>query len=185
MTKFLTMTETAEIVGLSNGMISKHMKENKCEDIAYRFFEGVPKQGRGSTLVIDSAKYIDWLCRRRVKTDVSDDEDGTSINQAKLDLVIEQKRKLKIDNDLAEGDTLDAGEVQAVFSQAIVQLAAMLDGAAGKMSKGDAVLRQHLFDEHRRIRTVYAEKLQTIADRLESGEADGVATEEGGVEVGE
>lgn len=50
--------------------------------------------------------------------------------------------------------------MQRTFDAAAAMLARVLDGAAGRMAQGDAVLRQRLLNEHRAIREAYAQALE-------------------------
>lgn len=140
---------------------------------------------RGGKVEIDTAQAIKWLMdvelERKFKKlggknmEVKNLKDGISR---------EQLRKLKIENDLKDGQTVLLADVAEFFNNVIVTLASLLDGAAGKMASGDSVLRQRLLDEHRRIRELFANKLKTYTTRPESVETDDASAEKISVEVG-
>lgn len=126
---------------------------------------GLPASGsgiQGEKMIIDTQSAIDWIIEHEISKRVSVADPGTGvvdIRAARLIKTIEEHRKLKLGNDEEDGHLLPSDDVRQAFSAALVEVAALLDGAAGKMAGGDAVLRQRLLDEHRRIRAAFADRL--------------------------
>ncbi len=135
---------------------------------------------KGVALQIDTARALAWMYeyKARVGGWVKSDSDLERIDaqNAKNHVYIEQHRKLKLENDETEKELVRAEEVRQLFSSVIVDLAAQLDGAAGKMAQGDAILRQRLLNEHRKIRETFAGQLSAYFDDEQSGEPDEAAT---------
>ncbi len=173
--------EFARIVGDSVRTITRYINE------------GMPVSNagkKGQPLQIDTAQAISWYVDKKASSKgyikpPTGDEQEQDLNSARNLVYIEQHRKLKLENDKTEDTLIPADQVDLVFNSAITMLAAQLDGLAGRVAGGDAVLRQKLLDEHRRIREAYANALQTLAGGFERGGVDEAAAEEGGLEVGE
>lgn len=148
-------TQFADIIGCSIAQVGKLMKE------------GLPCKTsgkRGASVEIDTETAIKWYIERemlRRGVDSNQDQNVADIGKARKSLVLEQERKYRIENDLLEGKLLKINEVDYVFTETIVMLGSLLDGAASKMASGDAVLREKLLNEHRRIRSAIADRLQT------------------------
>ena len=157
-------------------------------DIARFIDQGMPCAGGGKKGVareIDVGDAHHWIVEREKKAGAIDPETGeVDINEAKRIKTIEEHRKLKLENDESERQLLPADDVRQAFSAALVELGGLLDGAAGKMASGDAVLRQRLLDEHRRIRETFADRLAGIGTGAANQSPSEAATEEGSVEVG-
>lgn len=154
--------------------------------------EGMPASSsgvRGGKVEIETVKAINWYIERQIRAKGfgggEDNSDTADINEKRRLLLIEQTRKLEIENDEAELLLVPIEDVRIAFNAAITQLNGLLDGAAGKMSSGDAVLRGRLFDEHRRIRELFADRLEGFVDAKGGGELNEAASEEGCVEVGD
>ena len=151
MAHIVNMIDFAKIRGCSARTIRNYIKA------------GMPATGlgkKGAAVSIDTELAIDWLIEHAIDQRVAGLEGGaTDIAEARLLKIQEEHRKLKLENDESERQLLPADDVRQAFSAALVELGGLLDGAAGKMASGDAVLRQRLLDEHRRIRTAYADRL--------------------------
>ncbi len=167
----------AKIFGVSESTVLNFMKEGMPATSA-----GV----RGGKVEIDTVKAHKWIIQREMRSGslVRDEDEGENINEERRLLIMEQKRQLEIKNDEAEGLLVPLEDVRIAFNAAQTELASILDGAAGKMSSSDAVVRQRLFDEHRRIRDIYATRLEGFVDGQGGRELDEAASEESSVGVG-
>ncbi len=135
---------------------------------------------KGVALEIDTKRALAWMYEYKARQNgwvkATDDLDRIEARDAKNHVYIEQHRKLKLENDETERVFVRVDEVRQLFSSIIVDLAAQLDGAAGKMAKGDSVLRQRLLNEHRRIRENFAAGLESYIDPENSGETNEAST---------
>jgi len=155
--------------------------------------QGMPvsqKGKKGKELRIDTSTAVTWYVEHKahslgfIRPDGGEDMEFDN-NSARNLVYVEQHRKLKLENDKTEGELIPCEEVDMLFNNAITMLAGQLDGVAGRASSGDAVLRQKLLDEHRRIRGAYANALAAYAADQQGIEPDDAAAESGGVAVGE
>lgn len=162
--------EFAHITGESERTLTRLIKE------------GMPVYNagkRGTPLEIDTQKALAWMYEYKARQNgwVKSDSDLERIEarDAKNHVYIEQHRKLKLENDETERVTVRLDEVRQLFCSAIVDLASQLDCAAGKLAQGDAILRQRLLKEHRRIRDSYADQLETYTALAEGGDSNEAA----------
>lgn len=167
----VTRSQYAKFRGKSPAWVSEQMKKGMPHQT-----EGV----KGKAVKINTVKAIAWEfeqeINRRGLANTQPDAEIIDINTARKQLIIEQERKYKLENDLLDGTLLPAADVERGFNEAVVMLASLLDGAAGKMAQGDAILRQRLLDEHRRIRDNFANKLESIGGNSPSQSASTSAT---------
>jgi len=172
----LNKKDFADLIGYNVASISNFMRDGMPHETEGR---------QGGRVRIDTAKAIPWLIEDQIKKKVKDVENLKSApNKTRDKLTEEQLRKLQIENDEKESKLVPIDEVSVIFNEAIVTVASLLDGAAGKMAAGDSVLRQRLLDEHRRIREVFANQLQTYTCAKTRGKSDDAPAEPSSVEMG-
>lgn len=105
-------------------------------------------------------------------------------SRATIGVVEERHRKYKIENDVREGKLVRLDQVEAMLTEMATTLSNLLDGAAGRMAGGDAVLRNRLLNEHRRIRSTFADRLEAFVDAQEGGAGAPAAARKNGRRVG-
>ena len=82
----------------------------------------------------------------------------------------ERERKLKMDNDFRSGKLILLADVEQMAMEIAVAVSNSLDGVAGRIAGGDAVMRQRIFNEHRRIRETIGTRLENLAHPVTDGE---------------
>ena len=94
---------------------------------------------------------------------------------ATAEVAAERRRKLKMENDKAAGELIEFAKVRELVNVLMSTLSNTLDGTAGRIAGGDAVLRKRLLNEHRRIRDNFANGLKNFVVAAESRRADSAA----------
>lgn len=147
-------TEFAALIGCSSKTVSNLIAK------------GMPATGggkRGTPVRIDTGVAVNWFISHHVNKRLAN-ADGSmdDITSARLRKLIEEHRGLKLDNDASEARLLPADQVRQAFKAALAEFNSLLDGAAQRMARGDAVLSQMLLDEHDRIRDTFSRRLSTF-----------------------
>lgn len=157
--------------------------------VGNRMDEGMPHKSdgkRGGLVEIDTEQAIQWVIEKAVaKRSIKRGNKIEDMDDVKKEIVREQLRKLQLENDENEGRLVPLEDVKFCINEAIVMLASTLDGEAGRIAGGDAVLRQRLLDGHRRIRTNFADKLESFEDMERVEQIDDAAAEQSALAVGE
>lgn len=133
--------------------------------------KGMPAENKASRgYRIQAPAAIRWLRTHDMprNSDFTRDANETALEA-------ERRRKLELENDAREGQLVAVEEVVEWAQELAAILSSQLDGAAGKMSRGDNELRDRLLNEHRRIRTGIADALEALFADIAHG-ADSEAT---------
>lgn len=91
-----------------------------------------------------------------------------SLVEARRQLLNEQARRERRQNELADGQIVLVAHVEQVWTAAEAALASQLDGVAGRLANdmagetNPAICREALHDEHRRIRNAYAQAVEKV-----------------------
>ncbi len=136
----VNISQAAKIFGYSHKTIQNYINNEGAPVVA--------KPGRkGAAAQIDTVAFHEWLANRR---SVSDDEPD-AYKRAMLGKLLEEEKKLAIQNAESLGRLVPAEDVDALYSETLVIFRTSLEGAAGRISGGNKVLRQRLLNEFRRI----------------------------------
>lgn len=135
--------------------------------------ELIPKSEAGYYPVFETVKRYNAYLRTLIQRGRPTQEKGESANA----VLAERHRKLKMENDLKQHELVQMDHVKTVLGELSTTLANVLDGAAGRMAGGDAVLRDKLLHEHRRIRDLYADRIADFV-RAHGGVGDPSPTTE-------
>jgi phage terminase Nu1 subunit (DNA packaging protein) len=169
--------EFAEIVGFSAQQVQEWMKAGMPGDAGRR----------GKECRIDTAAAIRWLVDRgstKRSASSGDDSERERLNR-------EQADKVALQNAQTRKQLVRREHVQLVLLESNALLAGQLDGVAGRLANEiagttePAKIRQLLLDEHRRIRSAYADALGKLAESgggSEFDEGDSLPAEEADAE---
>lgn len=135
---------------------------------------------------IESAEVVLWLQDQAVAAELANQPEGNvaPMSEHRAELVQEQTRRLRLQNEQAERELVPANEVQHVFSEVATIFSTQLDALAGRLAGGDAVERDRIFNECRRIRLETADALEAFANDCDRGVVDTSATEADAMGVG-
>ncbi len=143
--------------------------------------KGMPAENKASRgYRIKSPAAIKWL---RTHNLPKNDPDSTR-EAGETALEAERRRKLELENDAREGQLVEVEAVVEWAQELAAILASQLDGAAGKMSRGDNELRDRLLNEHRRIRAGIADAFAALFGNVAHGGDTEAAAESVAVAVG-
>ena len=120
----------------------------------------IPKLARGKyELGAIVHAYIDYL------------REGREGAGTQHDYRTERARKEKVQADskefefaIRQGGFVELADVRMVFEEAVVMLAAELDGTSGRIASGNSKLRDRLKDELDGVRTGFANRLEAFVD---------------------
>ena len=132
----VSVSECARITGFARETL-----KNFIED------EGMPvveSSGRkGKAIIVDTAAVVQWLLSR--------EKDDTPLALERILKVKAERKKIEAENAAREGVTLLTDDVLQNVSMLIVTLKNVLQGSAGRIAEGNAVLREKVLGEHRRV----------------------------------
>lgn len=155
--------------------------------------EGMPAEGsgkKGSAVRIDTAKAIEWMCRRRVERELPDKKEVRSREEEELRLTSARANKIEAEDALLRRESCRVEDArQALFgvgSVVVSELGSLPGRLAHVMQETDdpADAREQLDDECRRVRARIADRLEAAGGGLGGGEIDTSAAEADGVAVG-
>lgn len=147
-------TQLAGLIGCSPRTVSNLIKL------------GMPAKGgkkRGTHWRIDTVDALQWYVGHMAdKRAIDASGEVADIDQARLQKLVEEHRKLVIDNDAEESRLLPSDQVQKAFKAALAEFDSLLHGAAKHMARGNAELQRSLSDEHARILNTFAHRLSVF-----------------------
>ncbi|MEQ8857746.1 MAG: terminase small subunit [Pseudomonadales bacterium] len=169
----------ADFVGVSERVVGRWVAQ------------GMPVRrqgGKGRALEIESSDAVGWMIEQHLTAELGERtgsaDDTAPMSEHRAALLQQQTRKLRLANQKTEGDLVPADQVQSTFTEVATIYATQLDSLAGRLAAGNAVERQRVFDECRRIRTETADSLQALVDALERRGSGEAAAEADAVGVG-
>ena len=83
----------------------------------------------------------------------------TPLFAARLKKTQEEHKKLEIENQVREGILVEAEGVKDIFAEVMITLRNSLEGAAGRIAKGNVPHRKRLLEEVRKIERAYGKAL--------------------------
>ncbi len=181
MAETVNKAEFARLTGYSARAISQWIKQ------------GMPAEGtgkKGSPVRIDTAKAIEWMCRRRVERELPDKKEMRSREEEELRLTSARADKIEAERALLRRESCRVEDArQTLFGVGAVlvsELGSLPGRLAHVMQETDdpAEAREQLDDECRRVRSRIADRLETAGGSLGGGEIDTSAAEEDGMGVG-
>ena len=146
---FLNQSDLAEIFGKSR----KH--------IASLVEAGMPREGhgkRGSPWKFFLPEVWAWYEKYS--------RENLASEGSRTELVREQTRRLKLENDETEERLIPVESVEILFLENVALLVAQLESAPGRIAGGNAVLRERLLKEFRRIRESTADAMLDLAQKF-------------------
>lgn len=140
--------------------------------------KGLPVEsggGRGTQLVIDSEKAINWLIDYEVNRQVGAALDADMPKQGTLEgeellLTMAKRRKAWVEADKAEEAVINKEDAAQFFYEVCTVYASELDGFGSRLASelatidDPATIKHILFAESRRVRAATADRLTQFAD---------------------
>lgn len=132
----VSVSECARILGYTRQTLTNLIND-----------EGAPvveESGRqGKAMIVDTSAMHRWLLERS--------REHTPLSDERIRKVSAEADKIEAENAAREGITLLTEDVLQAVSMLVVTLRNVLMGSAGRIAAGDAVLRERVLDDHRRI----------------------------------
>lgn len=162
----LNRQEMADLIGKSPKWVGELIKQ------------GMPVEGgggKGTRVVIDSEKAINWFIEREVKRQVGEHgpadapRAGTPEGEELL-LTMAKRRKADVDAAKAEESVISKEDVAQYFFEVATVFSTELDGYGARLAtelaqiNDPAIIKQKLFAESRRVRAATAERLSSYVE---------------------
>ena len=173
--------EFARLTGYSARAISDWIKQ------------GMPAEGtgkKGSPVRIDTAKAIEWMCRRRVERELPEQREVRSREEEELRLTSARANKIEAEDALLRRESCRVEEARqallGIGAVVVSELGSLPGRLAHVMQETDdpAEAREQLDEECRRVRARMADRLEAAGGSLGDGEIDPSAAEANRMAVG-